>query len=89
MTTAVAAKINERNWVVGLISAGHFFSHFVMLAVPPLYYGMKVDLGISNLAFGGIVSIMATTTAVGQIPMGFLVDRILYIPFIMSFSTPL
>ncbi len=76
MTTAVAAKINERNWVVGLISAGHFFSHFVMLAVPPLYYGMKVDLGISNLAFGGIVSIMATTTAVGQIPMGFLVDRI-------------
>jgi len=37
---------------------------------------MKQELGVSYVALGAVVSVMATTTAVGQIPMGFLVDRI-------------
>ncbi|MDA1326855.1 MAG: MFS transporter [Proteobacteria bacterium] len=67
---------HDRNWLIALIGAGHFFSHFVMLALPPLFLLMKQELGVSYVALGAIVSVMATTTAVGQIPVGFLVDRI-------------
>ncbi len=76
MTSAIAAARRNRNWLISLIGAGHFFSHFVMLALPPLFLLMKQELGVSYVALGAVVSDMATTTAVGQIPMGFLVDRI-------------
>ena len=76
MTSAVATSPGDRNGLIALIGAGHFFSHFVMLALPPLFLLMKQDLDVSYVALGAIVSALATTTAVGQIPMGFLVDRV-------------
>jgi MFS family permease len=76
MKTIVIMENKDRNRLITLIGAGHFFSHFVMLALPPLFLLMKQDLGVSYVALGAIVSVMATTTAVGQIPVGFLVDRI-------------
>jgi MFS family permease len=76
MTSAIATTSRERTWLVALIGAGHGFSHFVMLALPPLFLLMKQELDVSYVALGAVVSVMATTTAVGQIPMGFLVDRI-------------
>ncbi|MDA1327008.1 MAG: hypothetical protein O3C34_19995 [Proteobacteria bacterium] len=41
MTSAIAARRSDRNWLIALIGAGHFFSHFVMLALPPLFLLMK------------------------------------------------
>ena len=76
MTSAVATSPGDRNCLIALIGAGHFYSHFVMLALPPLFLLMKQDLGVSYVALGAIVSAMATSSAVGQIPMGFLVDRV-------------
>lgn len=76
MTSAIVVTRSDRNWLIGLVGAGHFYSHFVMLALPPLFLLMKQDLGVSYVALGAVVSVMASTTAVGQIPMGFLVDRI-------------
>lgn len=76
MTSAIATTRSDRNWLIALIGAGHFFSHFVMLALPPLFLLMKQEMDVSYIALGAIVSVMATTSAVGQIPMGFLVDRV-------------
>lgn len=76
MSSAVSTTVSDRNRIVGLIGIGHFFSHFVMLCLPPLFLVMKPDLAVSFTELGLVVSAMAMTTAVGQIPMGFLVDRI-------------
>jgi len=76
MALLLKSTRHDRNSLIALIGAGHFFSHFVMLALPPLFLLIKQELEVSYVALGAIVSVMATTTAVGQIPMGFLVDRI-------------
>ena len=34
MISSVATTASERNWLVGLVSAAHFYSHFVMLVLP-------------------------------------------------------
>jgi MFS transporter, FSR family, fosmidomycin resistance protein len=75
LATVVDVSGQTRRWVLGLISAGHFFSHFVMLALPPLFLFVKPELNVSYAALGGIVSAFAATTAIGQIPAGVLVDR--------------
>jgi MFS family permease len=75
LATIVDVSRQTRRWVLGLISAGHFYSHFVMLALPPLFLFVKPELDVSYAALGGIVSAFAATTALGQIPAGVLVDR--------------
>ena len=76
MSSVVSTSASERNWIVGLIGTGHFFSHFVMLCLAPLFGFIKQDLSLTNVELGAIVSAMAATTAIGQIPMGYLVDRV-------------
>ncbi|NKB21096.1 MAG: MFS transporter [Alphaproteobacteria bacterium] len=75
LATVVDVSGQTRRWVLGLISAGHFFSHFVMLALPPLFLLVKPELDVSWTALGAVVSAFAATTAIGQIPAGILVDR--------------
>jgi len=75
MTSSVAVSARERQWIVGLIAAGHFFSHFVMLALPPLFPLLMPELGIGFAAAGVLVAALNLTTGAAQIPMGFLVDR--------------
>ena len=84
MTAIADFKGEERRWVLGLVSTGHFFSHFVMLSLPPLFLLIKPELNISFTALGGIVSAFAATTAIGQIPAGILVDCF----FLRAFLTP-
>jgi MFS family permease len=75
MSVGVVAAGRERNWVVGLVSAGHFYSHFVMLCLPPMFLAMKHDLDASYAAVGSIMTALNAMSGIGQIPMGFLVDR--------------
>ena len=65
----------DQGWVVALVSLGHFYSHFVMLALPPVFLLIRPELGVTFTALGAVVSAMNVTTAVGQLPAGFLVDR--------------
>ncbi|MEE8333579.1 MAG: MFS transporter [Alphaproteobacteria bacterium] len=76
MTSGVAASRSERLWIVGLVGVGHFFSHFVMLALPPLFPLLVPELGIGYAAAGLLIGAFSLTTGAAQIPMGFLVDRI-------------
>jgi len=76
MTVAVAASAATRKRIIGLVSAGHFYSHFCILALPPLFPLLKAELDVSYAALGAVVAAFSAATGIGQLPMGFLVDRI-------------
>lgn len=75
MQASIAATAGEQNRIVGLISVGHFYSHFSSLILPPLFPLMKAEFGVSYVALGGIVTAYSAASSAGQIPFGFLVDR--------------
>jgi MFS transporter, FSR family, fosmidomycin resistance protein len=62
--------------VIGLVSAGHMMSHFYMMALPPLFPLLKAELGVSYAALGAIATFAAVASGFGQLPTGFLVDRV-------------
>lgn len=61
--------------VVGLVSGGHFFSHFYLLAFPPLFPMLRGEFGLSNVELGLIVSALQVGTFL-QVFAGDAVDRI-------------
>jgi MFS family permease len=75
MTAAIARLGEERVRLVGLVSAGHFMSHFYILVLPPLFPLVHADLGVTFTMLGAIMTAYAVANTVCQIPMGFLVDR--------------
>ena len=60
--------------VVGLVTGGHFLSHFYLLAFPPLFPILRADLGLTNVELGLIMSAVGLGTVL-QFPVGELVDR--------------
>jgi MFS family permease len=61
--------------VIGLVSAGHFFSHFYFLVLPPLFPLLKVEFGVSYASLGLFLTAASLATGICQTPVGFLVDR--------------
>jgi FSR family fosmidomycin resistance protein-like MFS transporter len=58
-----------------LIGTGHFFSHFYILTLPPLFFAWQETFDVSYAWLGASVALMAGTTAVLQTPAGYLVDK--------------
>ncbi|MHA1537167.1 MAG: MFS transporter [Alphaproteobacteria bacterium] len=73
-TRAREAKREERR-VVALVCGGHFFSHFYLLGLAPLFPIMKGELGLSYTELGGLVTAFSIASGVAQYPIGILVDR--------------
>jgi MFS family permease len=71
-----AAPVGRDAKILGLIGAGHFFSHFFGIALPPLFPLLQVDLGVSYAALGALLATANVATLVCQVPVGVLVDRI-------------
>ena len=61
--------------VVGLVSTGHFLSHFYMLLIPPLFPLLKDEFGIGFTELGITITVFSLITGLTQAPVGFLVDR--------------
>jgi MFS family permease len=61
--------------VVGLVGSGHFFAHFYVLVLPPLFPLLAGELQVSYLALGSLLAVANLTTSCFQVPVGFLVDR--------------
>ena len=60
---------------VGLVSTGHFLSHFYMLLIPPLFPLLKDEFGIGFTELGITITVFSVVTGLTQAPVGFLVDR--------------
>lgn len=60
---------------VGLVTGGHFLSHFYLLVFPPLFPFLRSEFELSGAELGLIVSIISVGMLL-QIPVGELVDRI-------------
>ncbi len=65
----------EERRVVALVCGGHFFSHFYLLGLAPLFPIIKAELGISYVELGGIITAFSIASGAAQYPMGVLVDR--------------
>lgn len=70
------AGLNDERWVVGLIGAGHFLSHFYLLALPPLFPLLKAEFGVSYIELGLAMTAYNLLGGVLQAPVGFLVDHL-------------
>ncbi len=77
MTATVAAETRRQDGrILGLISTGHFMSHFYFLTLPPLFPFLKEAFGVSYTELGLMMTVLYGTAAVTQVPVGFLVDRL-------------
>jgi len=68
------ARSREAITTVGLVSGGHFFSHFYLLTFPPLFPLLRSEFALTNTELGVVVSVISAAMLL-QIPMGQLVDR--------------
>jgi MFS family permease len=77
-TTLAGAPASARRdaKVIGLISAGHFFSHYYLLTLPPLFLFLQEDFQVSYVELGLAMTAYNLIGGVIQAPVGFLVDRI-------------
>ena len=61
--------------VISLIGTAHFFSHFYILILPPLFPLLRDVYEVSYTALGLALAVLNGVTALTQAPVGFLVDR--------------
>lgn len=61
--------------ILGLISTGHFMSHFYFMALPPLFPYLRDAFGVNYTELGAMLAAIYATATVTQIPVGFMVDR--------------
>lgn len=60
---------------ISAVSAGHFVSHLLQLALAPLFIAMRDDLGVSFTELGVLLSTFYLFSGGGQVVAGILVDR--------------
>ncbi len=73
--TVAAESMGRDIRVIGLVSGGHFFSHFYFLVLPPLFPLLKAEFGVSYASLGLFLTAASLATMICQTPVGFLVDR--------------
>jgi MFS family permease len=76
MEASPAVSVRQDTKILGVVSAGHFLSHFYLLTLPPLFFILKSEFAVSYAALGAILTVSFALSGVAQVPMGFLVDRI-------------
>lgn len=75
-TVTTAGSLGYEARILGLVSGGHFLSHFYYLALPPLFPLMKADLGVGYAELGLILTLYGVMSSSMQTPAGILVDRL-------------
>ena len=70
--------------IIGLVSGGHFFSHFYGLVLPPLFPILKAEFGVSYAALGLLISAGSLASGAAVLPVGFLVDRFGPVPLLVA-----
>ncbi len=73
--SVTAAQTRQDYKILGLISTGHFMSHFYFLVLPPLFPFLRAEFGVSYTELGMLMTAIYASSAVSQVPVGFMVDR--------------
>lgn len=76
MTAATATLDRREHLAIWLIGAAHMVSHFYHLVLPPLFLFAKPALQVSYAQLGFVMTVYFVATAVVQVPIGLLVDRV-------------
>ncbi len=61
--------------VIGLITLGHFFAHFYIIVLPPLFPVLAEALGVGYTELGIALALLNLVTMLTQAPIGVVVDR--------------
>ncbi|MEF8842095.1 MAG: MFS transporter [Haloarculaceae archaeon] len=61
--------------VVGIVTGGHFLSHFYLLAFPPLFPMLRRSFDLDAVGLGLVMSVVAVGMFL-QVPAGVLVERV-------------
>src|SRR5215218_5866274 len=61
--------------VIGIVGVAHAISHFLQLALPPLFPLLRGDFDVSWTLLGTLVGVFYLASAGMQLTAGFLVDR--------------
>ena len=69
MPHAVTQRQNLK--AVGLVSAGHFLSHFYMLLIPPLFPLLKDEFNVGFTELGLAIAVFSVVTGLTQAPLVF------------------
>ncbi|MGE0652050.1 MAG: MFS transporter [Alphaproteobacteria bacterium] len=75
MTDVTAGTLKRDVTVIGLVSGGHFMSHYFSTILPPLFPFLHSDLGVSYTLLGLLLSAKNLTSGTMQLPAGILVDK--------------
>ncbi len=76
MSSPTIAAFIERTKLVTLIGAGHLYSHFSNLALPPLFLALRAEFEVSFVTLGTAVAAANVASGISQVPFGVLVDRL-------------
>jgi MFS transporter, FSR family, fosmidomycin resistance protein len=61
--------------IIGLVGGAHMLSHFLQLALAPLFPIMRAELGYSYTELGLLLTVFFIASGVSQTTAGFVVDR--------------
>ena len=75
MENPAAALPSKSTKVLGLISVGHFFSHFYFMVLPPLFPLLRDVYGVGFTQLGIAIMVFSLANALTAAPIGVLVDR--------------
>jgi len=73
--TSVVRDTRKDIKLISVISVVHLFSHFYQLTLAPVFPLIKVEMGLTNVELGLLVTVFFIASALFQTPAGFLVDR--------------
>ena len=74
-SSTLSARRRHDVGVISTIGTGHFFAHFYILALPPLFPILTDGLGFSYTQLGIGLAALNLATALVQVPVGIIVDR--------------
>jgi MFS family permease len=84
LDTVAAESFRRDVRVIGLVGVAHGVSHFLQLALPPLFPLLRAEFDVSWTLLGVLVGAFYTASGVMQFTSGFLVDRFGARPVLLS-----
>lgn len=75
MTAEARAEPRSGPVVLAIVGAGHFLSHYYNICLPVLFPLLHKEFGASYASLGFLVTLFYAASGLGQVPLGFLVDR--------------